>query len=469
MTTYPLWINGAAQYGEQTDPVIDPATEEIVGYAVRASDAQVDAAVEAAQRAFPAWAIDVEGRSKALRAAAAALKARVDDVATLITKEQGRPLHFTRGEVFGTVSVLEHYAELVDSAPQVLRDDEKRFARIERRPLGVVVAITPWNVPLILLTLKIAPALKAGNTVVAKPSEHTPLSTLLFAEIINSAFPQGVLNVIAGPGSVGARLASHRDVRHVTFTGSVATGKRLYAASADDIKRLTLELGGNDPAIVLDDVDPKKIAEPLFWGAFWNSGQICFAIKRLYVHEKVFEPLLAELVARAQRTKVAPGLEPDSELGPLTNKQQFDRVKQLVEQAKSHGAQIHSGGEPLERPGYFYPPTLVTGVGAGEPLVDEEQFGPVLPLIPFSDVDEAVRLANATNFGLGASVWSGNVERATEVARRLEAGLVWINQHAEVLPGAPKGGFKWSGLGYEGGTVGYEQFTELQVVNVARQ
>lgn len=469
MSIFPLWIDGAAQDGIAHDPVIDPSNEETVGHAARASDAQVDLAVEAASRAFPAWSANEAARRDSLRAAAAALQAHADEVAQLITLEQGRPLKFARGEVAGAVATLERYAAFGEPAAQTLRDDPQRFARIERRPLGVVAAIAPWNVPIVLLVLKLAPALRAGNTVVAKPSEHTPLSTLRLASLIGAAFPPGVLNVIAGAGETGEHLAQHPVVRLVTFTGSVATGKRLYAGAAADVKRLTLELGGNDAALVLDDADPQAIAEPLFWGAFWNSGQVCFAIKRLYVHERVFEPLLAALVERAGRTRVGPGLDPRSELGPLTNRQQFDKVRRLVDEAAARGARIHSGGRALEGPGFFYPPTFVTGVGAGDPLVEEEQFGPVLPVIPFSDVDEAVRLANATRFGLGASVWSGDTARALDVARRLEAGLVWVNQHMEVLPDAPKGGHKWSGLGYEGGERGYEPFSELQVINVARQ
>ncbi|CAB3961499.1 betaine-aldehyde dehydrogenase [Burkholderia aenigmatica] len=468
MSIHPLWIDGVAQAGDASDPVIDPATEAVVGYAARASDAQVDSAVDAARRAFPAWAADPAARRDALRTAAAALREHADEVATLITREQGRPLRFAHAEVAGAIAVLEHHAAFDAPPPQSLRDDDTRFARVERRPLGVVAAIAPWNVPVVLLLLKVAPALHAGNTVVAKPSEHTPLSTLRVASILGPAFPPGVLNVIAGPGSTGARLAAHPQVRLVTFTGSVATGKRLYASGADDVKRLTLELGGNDAAIVLDDADPQAIAEPLFWGAFWNSGQVCFAIKRLYVHERVFEPLLAALVARAQRTVVGPGLEPASELGPLTTREQFDRVQALVDHARARGARIHAGGVPLERAGFFYPPTLVTHVGIGDALVDEEQFGPVLPLIPFHDPEDAIAAANASRYGLGASVWSRSVDRALAVARRLEAGLVWVNQHGEILPGAPKGGHKWSGLGYEGGARGYDQFSELQVVNVAR-
>ncbi|HEY0268700.1 MAG TPA: aldehyde dehydrogenase family protein, partial [Methyloradius sp.] len=358
MSKYKLLIDGNLLDASQYDPVINPATEEIIAYAARASLSQVDQAVEAAHHAFPKWAENETLRKETLLKAASALKARAQEVANLITQEQGRPLHFALGEVAGTIATFEHYANFDLPQPEPLRDDPERFVSIERRPLGVVAAITPWNVPLILLVLKLAPALRAGNTVVAKPSEYTPLSTLLLGDILKDIFPHGVLNIIAGPGEVGERLSLHPLVRKVTFTGSVATGKRLFAGAATDLKRLTLELGGNDAAIVLDDADPEAIAEKIFWGAFWNSGQICFAIKRLYVHEKVFAPLLAALIARAERTKVGNGLEEGIELGPLTNLQQYVRVKELVADAKNNGAQIHTGGEEIKGPGYFYPPTL---------------------------------------------------------------------------------------------------------------
>ncbi|QJP06582.1 aldehyde dehydrogenase family protein [Pseudomonas multiresinivorans] len=469
MSRYELLIDGRLQAAEHYDRVIDPASEELVGEAARASLEQVDAAVDAAHRAFPTWATDLDGRRQSLARAAERVRENAQALAELITREQGRPLRSTLEEVAGVAATFEHHAHLELPADTQLRDDGERLVRITRKPLGVVAAITPWNVPLILLVLKIAPALHAGNTVVAKPSEHTPLSTLLLARLLGDVFPAGVFNVIAGAGEVGEHLVRHPRVRHVTFTGSVATGKRLYAGAADDLKRLTLELGGNDAALVLEDADLEAIVEPLFWGAFWNSGQVCFAIKRLYVHESLFEPLLAKLAERAERTRLGHGLDPQTELGPLTNAQQLERVITLVEDAKAHGARIHSGGTRPDGPGYFYPPTLVSGVAAGVALVDEEQFGPVLPVIPFRDEEDAIAQANASPYGLGASVWTRDLARGEAIAERLEAGLAWVNQHGHIQPGAPKGGHKWSGLGYEGGQRGYEAFSELQVLNISRR
>ncbi|WP_110950866.1 aldehyde dehydrogenase family protein [Pseudomonas bohemica] len=468
MSHYNLLIDGTLQPAEQYDEVFDPATEQSIGHSARASRAQIDAAVDAAQAAFEPWAQDPDARRQALAQAAAVVRENTQAIAELISREQGRPLHFALGEVAGAAATLEHYANFTPPAPQVLRDDAQRLVRIERRPLGVVAAIAPWNVPIILLVLKIAPALHAGNTLVAKPSEYTPLSALLLGQLLKDVFPAGVLNIIAGDGQVGEHLARHPQVRHVTFTGSVATGKRLYAGSADDLKRLTLELGGNDAALVLDDADPKAIAESLFWGAFWNSGQVCFAIKRLYVHQSLFAPVIDALVERAARTRLGSGLDPQSELGPLTNQAQLDRVKALVADARAHGAVVHTGGEQPDRPGYFYLPTIISGIGAGTALVDEEQFGPVLPVIAFTDIDDAVRQANASPYGLGASVWTSDLARGEAVARRLDAGLAWVNQHLDIHPGAPKGGVKWSGIGYEGGERGYDAFSELQVLNIAR-
>lgn len=467
MSNYSLYIDGASASSDRYYDVINPATEEVIAQAPYASSAQVDAAVLAAHQAFSGWAKDESLRGAALKQAAAAIRSRSEEIAKLITLEQGRPIHFAIGEVAGAAATLEHYAHFDLPPLSPLRHDHEKFVAIERRPLGVVAAITPWNVPIILLILKVAPALKAGNTVVIKPSEFTPLSTLLLGDILHGIFPAGVFNIISGPGEVGERLSQHSLVKRITFTGSVATGKKIYAGAASDVKRLTLELGGNDAAIVLDDADPNAIAEKIFWGAFWNSGQICFAIKRVYVHERIFQPLLEALVARAKATKVGNGLDAGVELGPITNAIQFEKVKYFVADALKHGANIHAGGEALPGPGYFYPPTIVTGVGKGVALVDDEQFGPVLPIIAFSDEQDAIRQANSSPFGLGASVWTADTQRGLAVVRQLDVGLAWVNQHGDIHPGAPKGGFKWSGLGYEGGLRGYEEFSELQVVNAA--
>jgi acyl-CoA reductase-like NAD-dependent aldehyde dehydrogenase len=290
----------------------------------------------------------------------------------------------------------------------------------------------------------------------------------MVADILKEVVPPGVLNVLSGGNELGAHLAAHPGVRKISFTGSVATGKKIMGYAVEDLKRLTLELGGNDPAIVLDDVDPNAVAEGLFWGAFQNSGQVCTAIKRLYVHEKVYQPILRGLVDRAKKVRVGDGADPETQLGPINNKMQLERVMGLVEDAKKNGGTIQAGGTRLEGSGYFYPPTIVTGIGAGVRLVDEEQFGTALPVIPYSNLDDVLEQANRTHYGLGGSVWSGDVERGTRVVRELESGTGWVNQHMDITPFAPFGGAKWSGIGYENGRWGYEGFTELQVVNTKK-
>lgn len=468
MSQYDLLINGKLTTADEYDAVINPATGETVGHAARASAAQVDLAVTSAKKAFPDWASDAALRSATLQRAADAVQAQSEELARLITLEQGRPLRDTRGEVAGAIGILRHYAnfELPPFVP--FKSDDSGLVVVERKPLGVVAAITPWNVPIILLLLKIIPALKAGNTVVAKPSEYTPLSTLLLGRLFAGIFPAGVLNILAGAGQVGSLLAKHSQVNKITFTGSVATGKSIYGQASLDLKRITLELGGNDPAIVLADADVEKIVEPLFWGAFWNTGQICFAIKRVYAHKSIAKRLAEALAKRAAATKVGNGLDEGVELGPLNNQAQLLKIEQLVKNAKIQGATILQGGSRIDGPGYFYPPTIVTDISHSSALVQEEQFGPVLPIVEFEDEAEAIQLANDSQFGLGGSVWSGDYERGLALARQLDVGLAWVNQHGDIHPAAPKGGFKESGLGYEGGAKGFEEFYQLQVINAKK-
>ena len=280
--------------------------------------------------------------------------------------------------------------------------------------------------------------------------------------------PAGVLSVLSGGNDLGAEMTAHAVPRKISFTGSVGTGKKIMAAAASDLKRVTLELGGNDPAIVLDDVDPKAVAEGLFWGAFQNSGQVCTAIKRLYIHEKVYEPIVKDLVARAKAVKVGNGLDPDTQLGPINNQMQLNKVMELVEDAKKNGAKIEAGGVRLEGSGYFYPPTIVTNTHEGMRLVDEEQFGTALPIIKYSNLDDVMEQANRTHFGLGGSVWTSDVKKGEALVQELETGTGWVNHHMDITPFAPFGGAKWSGIGYENGRWGYNEFTAMQVVNAKK-
>ena len=459
-----LLIDGKRVITEATDPVINPATEEVIAEAPRAGTAEIDRAVTAARRAFPHWAGDEDARRSALEKAADLLVAHAEALGRLITLEQGRPLSGAIGEVHGAAGIVRHYARFRPETTAQLAEGERQV-QVVRHPLGVVAAIAPWNVPLLLLIRDIAPALLAGNVVVAKPSEFTPLATLHLGELLAPLFPPGVLNIIAGGKDVGAELTRHPGIAKIVFTGSVAAGKAILHQGADDLKRISLELGGNDAAIVLADAPVESVADRLFDAAFQNSGQICFAVKRVYAHRSLFDALVKALAERASRTRVGNGLDPDVHLGPISNRLQFERLIAIVEDARERGATFHSGGAPLPGPGYFFPPSIVTGVGAGSRIVEEEQFGPVLPILPFDKEEEGIALANATQFGLGGSVWTADPDHGATIAARLDVGLAWVNQHARPYPDAPSGGHKWSGLGHRGGQSGYDHYVALQVLD----
>jgi acyl-CoA reductase-like NAD-dependent aldehyde dehydrogenase len=468
MTDFTLTIDGKGEPGEGTFGVVNPATGAVFAQAPAASRAQLDAAMEAAYRAFGPWRRDEARRRQALLACADALKARLGELAPILTQEQGKPLAKASEELIGAAVWFQYTASL-QIPVEVLQDDEKMRIEVRRRPYGVVGAITPWNFPVLLAVWKIAPALLAGNTVVVKPSPFTPLSTLKLGEILRDALPPGVVSVVSGGDELGAWVSSHPRVRKISFTGSVATGKKVAAAAAPDLKRYTLELGGNDAAIVLEDADPERIAEKLFWGAFANSGQVCSAIKRLYVHERIAAPLTEALARVAASVKVGDGMQPDTQLGPINNRPQFERVVGLIDDAKRAGGRVVTGGGARAGGGYFVEPTLVTGLAEGTRLVDEEQFGPALPILTYRDVEEAVERANGTMYGLSGSVWSADPARAAEVAGQLECGTAWVNQHMAITPNVPFGGAKWSGIGVENGPWGLLGFTEIQTVNIARK
>jgi acyl-CoA reductase-like NAD-dependent aldehyde dehydrogenase len=463
-----MTIDGKAVGAEAAIDVINPATGEIFARAPDCSREQLDAAMESSQAAFKSWSRDEAARRRALLACADALKEAAPEAGRVLTREQGKPLQKAIGELIGA-SVWFQVTAGLEIPVEVVQDDASARIEVRRRPFGVVGAITPWNFPVLLGVWKIAPALLAGNTVVIKPSPYTPLSTLRVGEILRDVLPPGVLNVVSGGDALGAWITEHPAVRKVSFTGSVATGKRVAAAAAPDLKRVTLELGGNDAAIVLPDANPDAIADKLFWGAFDNSGQICSAVKRVFVHEDLFTRVRDTLTERAKAVKMGDGFEEGVELGPINNLPQVERVAELVDEAKAAGAKISTGGARRAGGGYFFEPTIITDVAEGVRLVDEEQFGPALPLLTYRDVDDAVERANATSFGLSGSVWSSDVERATEVASQLVCGTAWVNKHLDIVPHAPFGGAKWSGIGVENGPWGLLGFTELQTLNVAKE
>lgn len=446
--------------------VVNPATGETVGRAPNMGQAELDAAVAVARAAFASWSAQSD---EALQAACAAVTAKIEEhageLAEIITLEQGKPLNGlgSRWEVGGAVAWAGYTTGL--SLPvRVLQDNDQGRVELTRKPLGVVGSITPWNFPVMIAVWHILPALRTGNTVVVKPSPYTPLSTLRLVEIMNEVLPPGVVNVVTGDDSafnLGAAMSAHADIRKIVFTGSCATGQKVMQSAAATMKRLTLEMGGNDAGIVLPDADPQTIAEGLFWGAFINNGQTCAAMKRLYVHDSIHDAVCDALVAYARAIPVGNGMEEASILGPVQNRMQFDKVARLVADAKGRG-RVLLGGEPGE--GLFFPPTIVSGLTNGDPLVDEEQFGPALPVIRYSDVEEAIRLANDSPNGLGGSVWSSDVAAARKVASRLDCGSVWINKHGAIQPNAPFGGVKSSGLGVEFSEEGLAEYTDIQVV-----
>lgn len=467
MSDFHLLIDGNLVKGDLSMPILNPATEDVLAQCPRASEAQLNAAVAAAKAAFPAWAATpMADRRACINRMADVIEANATELARLLTSEQGKPLPDATGEVLGMAAFFRYLGSL-ELPMKVIEDSDGRRVEAHRRPLGVVGCIIPWNYPLLILGFKLPPALLAGNTLVVKPAPTTPLSTLRFAELVADVLPRGVLNVIADANDLGDVLTRHPDVRKISFTGSTATGQKVMASAAQTLKRITLELGGNDAGIVLDDVDPKKVAPGIFEGAFQNSGQVCLAIKRLYVHESVYDELCDELVNLANSAVVDDGLKQGTKLGPLQNKMQYEKVKGFLDDARKNG-NVVAGGEAMDRPGYFIKPTIVRDIKEGSRLVDEEQFGPVLPLIKYSEDDDAIRRANATNYGLGASVWSSDTDRAYEIASRIEAGTVWINKHLDMAPHIPFGGAKHSGIGTEFAEEGLAEFTQLQIINAAR-
>lgn len=466
--TYAMTIGGQAVTGRESFGVVDPATEEVFAQCPDCDMQMLDRAVKAAADAFPDWRRDPARRRQALLDCARALESRIEQMAPILTREQGKPLKQAKAELAGAAGWFRATAGL-EIPVEVVQDDEDRRVEVHRTPLGVVAAITPWNFPVMLAVWKLAPALLAGNTVVLKPSPYTPLSSLVLGEAVRAVLPDGVVNVVTGGDALGAWLTEHPQVSKIAFTGSVATGKRVAMAAAPDLKRMTLELGGNDPAIVLDDVDPQKVARQLFWSAFANSGQVCSAVKRLYLHERIYEPVAEALRRLAQRTRMGNGADPQSELGPVNNEPQFRRIMALAEDAKREGGEFLAGGTRLGERGYFFAPSVVSGLSEGCRLVDEEQFGPILPILPFSDEEEALSRANATRFGLSGSVWSADAERAASLASRLECGTAWVNSHLQLSPTVPFGGHKWSGIGVENGRWGLLGFTETSVLNISKR
>lgn len=462
---FEMTINGRAAATSETVSVINPATGRVFAQAPNCTAAQLDEAVIAATTSFRHWrSTQVERRRETLCTAATCLEANQEELAVLTTMEQGKPLAAARLEVQRAAEWMRSVAQLPLPLPH---RDTARSDIVETTyvPLGPVCIIAAWNVPVTLAIRKSAPALLAGNTVVLKPSPLTPLATLRIGQLFSEILPEGVFNVISGGDELGPRMTEHPGFAKISFTGSTATGKRVMAAAARDLKRVTLELGGNDAAIVMDDVDVERVAESIFIGAFANSGQVCVATKRLYVHEAVYDDLKRKLVDLASQAKLGDGLDPDTQFGPLQNQQQYLRVQQLLAESAAEGLTLIKG-PAFPGAGYFIPLTLIDNPPESSRVVREEAFGPVLPMMKFSSVEDVIDRANSSEYGLAGSVWSGNLSRAREIASRIETGTVWINHNLALRADVPFAGHKQSGIGVEYGADGLLEFMIPKTVYV---
>ena len=461
---YTMTIGGKAESSSSTFEAYNPATEAVIARVPDASREQLDAAVAAAKAAFPAWsARPVEERQALVAKIGEVLQAHAGELSRLLTLEQGKAKAGADWEIGGSIAWCGGIA--TQSLPtQIIEQDEQRTVEMRHVPLGVVGAITPWNFPILLAIWKVAPALVAGNTMVLKPSPYTPLCTLKIGELLRDVLPAGVLNVVSGGDNLGAWMTGHKDIAKISFTGSTATGRKVMESAASNLKRITLELGGNDPAIVLPDVDPKQMAKELFWAAFQNSAQFCCAAKRLYIHDDIYDVLRDEMVEYAKTVKVGDGSQQGVQLGPIQNKMQFEKVKDLLADAKTNGLNAVLGGEVSDGTGYFVPVTIYDNPPEDSRVVKEEAFGPVLPLLRFTDIDDVVARANDTDMGLAASVWSADADLARSIGERIEAGVIWINEVHTFSPHAAFGGHKQSGMGVENSLEGLAEYTNTQTV-----
>lgn len=461
---YALSIDGKLVETNKSFDVFNPATNAVLAQAPEGTAEHMEAAIAAAKRAFPAWsAMDADARGALIERYADALDAHKEELITLLTQEQGKPRH---SMATGEVEAAIHWVREVGKRRlpvEVIEDTDEHIVEVHHTPLGVVGAITPWNFPVLLGLWKVAPCLVTGNTMVMKPSPYTPLCTLRFGEIAQQVFPAGVLNIVSGGNDLGQQMTEHPDIAKISFTGSTATGKKVMASGSTNLKRITLELGGNDAAIVLADADWQAIVPTLFWAAFGNSGQWCIASKRLYVHRSIHAEFVKAFVNYAKDIKVGDGMDPETGLGPIQNKMQFGKLKDLFADVKANGYAVPLGGEIDESlPGNFVPVTIVDNPPEDSRIVKEEPFGPILPIIAFDDVEEVIAKANDSPFGLAGSVWGRDRDAAIAVAKRLETGTVWVNEiHIHGID-VPFGGHKQSGMGVENGQEGLAEFTNTK-------
>lgn len=466
---YSMTIGGAAVAATAWFDVFNPATEEVIAQAPEAGREQLDMAVASARDAFPGWAaLPLAERQAYVAKIGDAIEANAEAFIRLLTREQGKARAGAEWEIGGSVIWCREIAKQ-ELPLEVIEDTGDRRVETRRTPLGVVGAITPWNFPVLLAIWKIAPALVAGNTIVVKPSPYTPLCTLKLGEILRDVLPAGVVNVVSGGNDLGAWLTGHKDVRKISFTGSTATGRKVMESAAGDLKRITLELGGNDPAIVTSDVDIEETAREIFWASFQNSAQFCVAAKRVYVHDSIYDRFAKALVDYAATIKVGDGSQQGTDLGPIQNRMQYEKLKDLLADANAQGLRFLAGGDVPDGTGFFVPITIIDNPPEESRVVREEAFGPVLPLLRYDDVDDVVKRANDTEYGLAASVWSRDADAARRIAERIEAGTVWINEIHSFSPHVAFGGHKQSGIGIENALDGLSEYTNAQTIVTNRK
>lgn len=466
---YPNLIDGEMVTTANALDVVNPANEQVIGQVPACGADELDRAVAAARRAFKTWSkTPVDDRRAVIQKMAAAIDANFEELYRLLTAEQGKPHQQAQFEIGGCSAMMNAQSTLT-LEETINEDSDTRLSRTRRVPVGVVGGIVPWNFPLLMAVQKIAPAILSGCTIVLKPSPFTPLTTLRFAELIKDIVPAGVVNIITGEDALGPMITAHPDIDKITFTGSTATGKKIMEGASKDLKRITLELGGNDASIVLPDADVQKVAEQLFWSSFTNAGQICVAAKRIYIHEDIYDELSAAIAAYAKTVKVGDGSEQGTGVGPIQNKKQFERVCELIEDAKANGYKFLVGGDvDPSGSGYYVPITILDNPPEDARIVAEEQFGPVMPLMKFSSDDEVIARANNSEYGLAGAVWTKDTDRGVKIAEQLETGTVWINEFLHLSPFAPFGGHKQSGFGAEYGIEGLKEFTYSQVITVKK-
>jgi acyl-CoA reductase-like NAD-dependent aldehyde dehydrogenase len=465
ITAPQMTIGGDAVGADRTFEVVNPATGEPFAEAPSCSSEQLDQAFAAAAAALPAWSQDEDRRRSLMLDAAAAIVAAADELGRLLVLETGKPSWLPPVEIEAADAWLKYYAA-AEIPRTLISEDETARIELRHRPVGVAAGIIPWNFPVGSAIWKIAPALRTGCPIVLKPSPFAPLAVLRLGEILGNLLPPGVVSVVSGDDALGAAMTAHPVPRKIAFTGSIGSGKQVAQAAAPDLKRVTLELGGNDAAILLDDVDLASAVTGVLTTGTFNTGQVCAIPKRIFVHERIYDDAVDAFAEAARGITLGAG--DDGQMGPLSTKPQFERVQALVAEALKDGARAASGGAPADGDGYFFPATVLADAREGQRIVDEEQFGPVLPILRYGEVDEAVRRANATMYGLCGSVWGADADHATAVAERLECGVAYVNSHAALPPQMPFLGTKWSGIGVENGLDGLLEFTERQVVYIGR-